>query len=198
MTAGKPSLLVGLQLKLATSRDLFIRRLMLKGLFSALLCSLVFVGQADSQEVIVGAEKKPEAPKQAAPSSEQTPSESPTPALTKSKSREKKSGSTTLTAEQMRMAGALAAERLENRSSPQPARAGASDSEPSEAELPTVSATPKPLKKEPRTGQTSAPRRPNPRTTKPEPMGAIRPTMIESGRQEPSATPSAKGQTPAP
>jgi len=120
---------------------------MLKAFLSALICSLVLVGRADSQEVIVAHEKKPEAPKQAAPSSERTPSESPTPALTKSKSHEKKSGSTTLTAEQMRMAGALAAERLENRSSPQSARAGASDSEPSEAELPTVSATPKPLKK---------------------------------------------------
>jgi hypothetical protein len=171
---------------------------MLKAFFSALICSLVLVEQADSQEVIVAHEKKPEASKQAAASSEETPSESPAPAQTKSKSREKKPDSTTLTAEQMRMAGALAAERLENRSSPPPARAGGSDSEPSEAELPTVSATAKPLKKEPRTGQTSVPRRPNPRTTKPEPMGAIRPTMIESGRQEPSATPSAKALTPAP
>jgi len=170
---------------------------MLKAFFSALICSLVLVGQVRAQEVIVAHEKKPEAPK-AAPSSAQTPSESPAPALTKSKSREKKSSSTTLTAEQMRMAGALAAERLENTSSPQPARTGGSDSEPSAAELPTVSATPKPLKKEPRTGQTSVPRRSNPRSTKPEPLGAIRPTMIESGRQEPSATPSAKVQTPAP
>ena len=174
------------------------RLFMLKAFFSALICSLVLLGQAHAQEVIVGREKKPEAPKQASPSSAQTPSESPTPALTKSKSPEKKSGSTGLTAEQMRMAGALAAERLENRSSPQPARTGGSDSEPSAAELPTVSATPKPLKKEPRTGQTSVPPRPSLRTTKPEAMGAIRPTMIESGRQEPSATPSAKAQTPAP
>ena len=179
-------------------RSCLSRLLMLKAFFSALICSLVLVGQVHAQEVIVGHEKKPEAPKQAEPSSAQTPSESPAPALTKSKSREKKSGSTTLTAEQMRMAGALAAERLENRSSPQAARTGGSDSEPSAAELPTVSATPTPLKKEPRTGQTSVPRPPSPRTTKPEAMGAIRPTMIESGRQEPSATPPAKGQTPAP
>jgi hypothetical protein len=171
---------------------------MLKAFFSALICSLVLVGKVHAQEVIVAHEKKPEAPAQAAPPSEQTPSESPTPALTKSKSREKKSGSTTLTAEQMRMAGALAAERLENRSSPQPPKTGGSDLEPSAPELPTVSATAKPLKKEPRTGQTSVPPRPNPRTTKPEAVGAIRPTMIESRRQEPSATPSAKAQTPAP
>ena len=174
------------------------RLFMLKAFFSALIGSLVLVGQVHAQEVIVAHEKKPEASKQAAPSSEQTPSESPTPALTKSKSREKKSGSTTLTAEQMRMAGALAAERLENTSSPQPARTGGSDSEPSAAELPTVFATPNPLKKEPRSGQTSVPPRPSLRTTKPEAMGAIRPTMIESGRQEPSATPPAKAQTPAP
>jgi hypothetical protein len=179
-------------------RSCLSRLFMLKVFFSALICSLVLIRQVHAQEVIVAHEKKPEAPKQAAPSAEQTPSESPTPALTKPKSREKKSGSTTLTAEQMRMAGALAAERLEDRSSPQPARTGGSDSEPSAAELPTVSATPKSLKKEPRTGQTSVSRRPNPRTTKPEPLGAIRPTMIESGRQEPSATPPAKVQTPAP
>jgi len=171
---------------------------MLKIFFSALICSLVFVGQVHAQEVIVAHEKKQEAPKQAAPSSEQTPSESPTPTITKPKSREKKSGSTTLTAEQMRMAGALAAERLENRSSPQPARTDGSDSEPSAPELPTVSATPKPVKKEPRTEQTGVPRGSNPRSTKPEPLVAIRPTMIESGRQEPSATPSVKAQTPAP
>jgi hypothetical protein len=171
---------------------------MLKAFFSALICSLVLVGEVHAQEVIVGHEKKPEVPKQAAPSSEQTPSESPAPALTKPKSRQKKSGSTTLTAEQMRMAGALAAERLENTGSPQQARTGGSDSEPGPTELPTVSATLKPLKKEPRTEQTSVSRRSNPRSTKPEPLGAIRPTMIESGRQEPSATPSAKVQTPAP
>ena len=174
------------------------RLFMLKAFFSALTSSLFLVGQLHAQEVIVGHEKKPEPPKQAVPSSEQTPSESPGPPLTKSKSREKKSGSTSLTSEQMRMAGALAAERLENRSSPQPARTGGSEAEPSAAELPAVSAAPKPLKKEPRTEQTSVPRRSNPRSTKPEPLGAIRPTMIESGRQEPSATPSAKVQSPAP
>jgi len=175
-------------------RSCLSRLFMLKAFFSALICSLVLVGQVHAQEVIVAHEEKPEAPKQAP---EQTPSESPAPALTKPKSREKKSASTTLTAEQMRMAGALAAERLENRSSPQPAAAGGSDSEHSAAELPTVSATP-PVKKEPRTQQTSESRRPSSRTPKPEPVGAVRPTMMESGREEPSATPSAKGQTPAP
>jgi hypothetical protein len=31
-----------------------------------------------------------------------------------------------------------------------------------------------------------------------EPIGPVRPTIIESGREQPTATPSAKGQTPAP
>ena len=43
---------------------------MLKAFFSALICSLVLVGQVHAQEVIVAHEKKPEAPEQAAPSSE--------------------------------------------------------------------------------------------------------------------------------
>ena len=50
-------------------RSCLSRLLMLKAFFSALLCSLVLVGQVHAQEVIVGREKKPEAPKQAAPSS---------------------------------------------------------------------------------------------------------------------------------
>jgi hypothetical protein len=172
--------------------------LMLKAFFRAALCSLVLFGQVRAQEVIVTRETKPEAPEQAAPSPEQTPAESATPARTKPKSREKKSGSTTLTAEQMRMAGALAAERLENRGSPQPARTRESDSEPAATEPPIVSGTPKPVKEEARTRERSASRRSGSRTPKPEPIGAVRPTMMESGREEPSATPASKAQTPAP
>jgi hypothetical protein len=132
---------------------------MLKGLFRALLCSLVLVGQIHAQEVIVSREIKPETPKQPAASPEQSPSESPAPERAKPKSREKKAGSAIPTAEQMRMAGALAAERLENRSPPQAARTGGSDSQPAASETPTVSGTPKRVKKETRTGQTSVPRR---------------------------------------
>lgn len=174
------------------------RLFMLKAFFRAVLYSVALVGQMHAQEVIVARETKPKAPKQAAPSSEQTPLESPPPARTKSKSREKKSDSTTVTAEQMRMAGALAAERLENRSTPQPARTRESDSEPAATESPIISGTPKPVKEEARTERASVSRRPSSRTPKPEPIGAVRPTMMESGRQEPSATPTAKGQTPAP
>src|SRR5947207_15673592 len=99
-------------------RSCLSRLFMLKIFFSALICSLVFVGQVHAQEVIVAHEKKPEAPKQAAPSSEQTPSESPTPTITKPKSREKKSGSTTLKAEQMQMAAAAHADWVENQKYP--------------------------------------------------------------------------------
>lgn len=176
---------------------------MLKGLSRALLCSVLLVGQIHAQEVIVARETKPEAPKQAAPPSEENSPESAAPAPTKPKSREKRSTSATPTAEQMRMAGALAAERLEKRSLPQAAGRGGSDSEPAATEAPSVSGTAKPTKKETRTGQTSAPRPPTSRTLKPETIGAVRPTMVESGRQEPSATPSAKAEargehTPAP
>ena len=177
-------------------RSCLSRLFMLKAYFSALLCSLVLVGHVRSQEVIVGRETKPEAPKQAAPSPEQTPSESPAPERPKPKSREKKSGSAAPTLEQMRMAGALAAERLENRVSPQAARTRGSESEPAATESPAPSETARPIKKETRA-------RPSPRPPKPEAIGAIRPTMIESGREEPSATPSPKAEargerTPAP
>jgi len=162
-----------------------------------LLCGLILVGHTHAQEVIVARETKPEAPKQAAPPPEQTPSESatPEPERAKPKSR-KKSTSAEPTLEQMRMAGALAAERLENRISPQPGKTRGSDSEPAATESPAFSETPKPIKKEARA-------RPSPRSTKPEAIGAIRPTMMESGREEPSATPSAKAEasgerTPAP
>src|SRR5437016_12979946 len=87
---------------------------MRKGLFRVLLYGLVLVGQVHAQEVIVAREKKPEPPKEEAPPpSEQAPSESPALETTKPKSRTKKSTGPTL--EQMRDAGALAAERRGNR-----------------------------------------------------------------------------------
>src|SRR5947207_12002076 len=90
------------------------RRFMPRGFFSVLLCSFILAGQAEAQEVIVARETKPEAPKQAAPPPEQTPSESPTPERTKPKSRGKRSESAETTIEQMRMAGEQADVRLIN------------------------------------------------------------------------------------
>jgi hypothetical protein len=174
------------------------RRFMPKGFFSLLLCSIILVCQTHAQEVIVAREMKPEAPKQAAPPPEETPSESATPERTKAKSRGKRSTSAEPTLEQMRMAGALAAERLNNPSPSQTRRSGQSDSEVAPTPNPAVPETPRPAKKEARSEQTSTARRPSSRTAKPEATSAVRPTLMESGREQPSASPSPKGQTPVP
>lgn len=172
------------------------RRFVPRGFFSVLLCSFILAGQTHAQEVIVARETKPEAPKQAAPPPEQTPSESPTPA--KPKSRGKRSTSAEPTLEQMRMAGALAAERLDNPSPSQTRRSGQPDSEAAPTPSPAVPETPRPAKKETRSGQTSTARRPSSRTSKPEATGAVRPTFMESGREQASPSPSPKEQTPVP
>ena len=172
---------------------------MRNGFFKALLCSVFLVGQMiRAQEVVVPHETKPEAPEQAAPSSEfeQTPSESAAPTRTKPKPREKKSVAPTL--EQMRAAGALAAEEQNERSVSQPSKKGASPSETAALPSPVILATATPVKRETHIQQKSASRPSTPRSTKLEPIGPVRPTIIESGREQPTATPSAKGQTPAP
>ena len=176
------------------------RRFMPRELLSVLFCSLILVGQTHAQEVIVAREKKPEAPKQAAPPPEQTPSESatPEPERTKPKSRGKRSTSAELTLEQMRMAGALAAERLNNPTPSQARKSGQSDSEAAPTPSPAVPETPRPAKRETRSEQTSTARRPSSRTARPEASGAVRPTLMESGREQPSASPSPKEQTPVP
>jgi hypothetical protein len=174
------------------------RRFMPRGFFNVLLCSFILAGQAQAQEVIVARETKPEAPKQAAPPPEQTPSESPTPERTKSKSRGKRSTSAEPTLEQMRMAGALAAERLNHPSPSQTRRSGQSESEPAPTATPAAQEPPRPAKKEARSEETSTSRRRNSRIAKPEPGGAVRPTLMESGREQPSASPSPKAQTPVP
>jgi hypothetical protein len=164
-----------------------------------LLCSFILVGDTHAQEVIVARETKPEAPKQAPPPPDQTPSESatPEPERPKPKSR-KKSASAEPTLEQMRTAGARAAERLNNPSPSQTKRSGQSDSEAAPTRRPAVPETPRPAKKETGSEQTSTSRRPNSRTAKPDPSGAVRSTFMESGRSEPNSTPLPKGQTPAP
>ncbi len=169
---------------------------MLKGFFKPLLCSVFLIGQLiHAQEVVVPHETKPEAPEQAAPSSEseQTPSESPAPTRAKPKPREKKSVAPTL--DQMRAAGALAAEGKNDRSVSQPTTTAASHSETA-APSPVVSQTPRPVKREAQIQPKSASRPSTPRSTKLEPVGPVRPTMIESGREQPSATPSAKAAAP--
>jgi hypothetical protein len=179
-------------------RSCLARRFMPTRFFSMLLCSFILLGQTHAQEVIVARETKPEASKQAAPPPEQTPSESPTPERAKPKSSGKKSTSAVPTLEQMRMAGALAAERLNNPSPSQTTRTGGSDSEAVPRPSPAVPETPRPAKKETRSEQTSTSHRPSSRTAKPEAIGAVRPTFMESGREQPTASPLPKGQTPAP
>lgn len=172
---------------------------MRNGFLRVLLGSLVLAAQVYAQEVIVPRETKPEANLQATPPPEPAHSESTAPPPTKRKSREKKSP----TLEEMRMAGARAAEGLDKQSPPQPATSAASDERQPVAELPAPSATPKPVKKETRAGETHEKRRPSSETGRSDAIGPIRPTMMESGREEPSVTPSRKSEfrseyTPAP
>jgi hypothetical protein len=168
--------------------------------FRPLLCSLFFVGQMQAQEVVVPSETKPDASMEATPSSESTPSESAMPARVKRKLREKKSVAPTL--EQMRASGALAAEGRSERSVPQPKATGASRSETAAASRPSASPTATPGKREAHIPEKSASRPSTSRGTKLEPIGPVRPTIIESGREQPSATPLPKWQraeqTPAP
>ena len=169
-----------------------------RGFFMILLCSFILVGHLYSQEVIVARETKPEAPKQTPPP-EQTPAESatPEPERTRPKPR-KKSASGEPTLEQMRMAGALAAERLNNPNPSQAKKSGQLDSEAASTPSRAVPETPRPVKREPRSEQTNTSHRTSSRAAKPDAAGVVRPTFMESGRSEPSATPLSKGQTPAP
>jgi hypothetical protein len=166
-------------------------------LFMVLLCSFTLVGHTHAQEVIVARETKPEPPKQAAPAPEQTPAESATPEQAKPKSR-KKSTSAEPTLEQMRMAGERAAERLTNPSPSQRNRSGQSDSEAAPTPSPAVPETPRPARKETRSEEAGTSRRAGSRAAKPVPSGAVRPTFMESGREQPSPSPLPKAQTPVP
>jgi cytoskeletal protein RodZ len=133
---------------LRTGWSCLSRRFMPRGFFMVLLCSFILVGDTHAQEVIVARETKPEAPKQAAQPPEQTPSESatPEPQRPKPKSR-KKSASAEPTLEQMRTAGARAAERLNKPSPSQTKRSGQSDSEAAPTPRPAVPETPRPAKR---------------------------------------------------
>jgi hypothetical protein len=175
-------------------RTCSLTRLMLKGFFGAVLCSIVLVGQTRAQEVIVAREKKPEAPKQEAQPSEPVPLESTTPRPSKTRSRARKSASAGPTLEQMRAAGALAAERLNSPSSPQSPKTGESQSETTAVQAPVVSATPRPVKRQTPVEQESTSRTSRSRPEKLEGVGPIRPTMMDSGREQPSASPVGKSE----
>ena len=83
-------------------------------------------------------------------------------------------------------------------SATQAKKSGQSDSEAASTPRPAVPETPRPVKREPRSEQTNTSHRTSSRAAKPDAAGVVRPTFMESGRSEPSATPLSKGQTPAP
>jgi hypothetical protein len=166
--------------------------IMLKRFFPAVLCSVILIGKIHGQEVILAREKKPELPAQTPQPPEQLAAESPTPAPRKSKSREKKSAPATLTLEEMRAAGARAAEGSNDRSVSQSTKTREPDAESAPMPNPTVAEAPKPVKRETPVEQRSSSRPSRPRGTNIEGMGPIRPTMMESGREAPSPSPSGR------
>ena len=166
--------------------------IMLKRFFRPVLCSVVLIGKIHAQEVIVAREKKPELPMQTPQPAEQIASESPTPAPHKSKSREKNSVPARLTLEEMRAAGARAADGSKDRSVSQSTKTRESDIESALVPNPTVAETHKPVKRETPVEQRSSSRPSRSRSTNIEGMGPIRPTMMESGREAPSPSPSGR------
>jgi hypothetical protein len=165
---------------------------MLKRFFRAILCSVVLIGKIHAQEVIVAREKKSEPAKQTPQPSEQFPSEFTAPAPRKSKSREKKSVPARLTLEEMRAAGARAAEGSNDRSVSQSTSVREPDVESAPVPDPTVAETHKPVKRETPVEQRSSSGAARSRATNVEGMGPIRPTLMESGRETASPSPSGR------
>jgi hypothetical protein len=164
---------------------------MLKQFLGALVCSVVFIGKLHAQEVIVAREKKSDVPKPTIPPSEETSSETPTPAPHK-KARERKSVPAKLTLEEMRAAGGRAARGSNEPSVPQSTKTHEPDVESVSAPNPTVIETPRPVKKETQVDHKSSTSPSKSRSTNLEGMGPIRPTMMESGREAPSPSPSGR------
>jgi len=163
--------------------------IMLKRFFRAVLCSVIFIGKMHAQEVVVAREKKPEVPTPTPQPAEQLTSESPTPAPHKLKSREKKSAPSELTLEEMRAAGARAAQGSNDRSVPQSTKTREPDIESAPMPNPTVAETHRPVKGGTPIEERSSPRPSRSRGTNIEGMSPIRPTMLESGREAPSPSP---------
>jgi len=171
--------------------NLFITALlMLKKVFIALLCGLALAAQMRAQEVVFAREAKPNPSERVAPASEGTGSESETATEMKSQGREKKSASTTLTLEQMRMAGALAAER-QRKQTPAEQTSSVGGSSLQGAKAATLAER---QKTETRIEQARAHRAPTAQTANSEAVGPVRPTMLESGRKEPAASHPAKAE----
>ena len=161
---------------------------MLKRFFPVILFSVVLIGKIHAQEVIVAREKKSELRKHTPQPSEQLPSESTTPTPHKSKPREKKSAPATLTLEEMRAAGARAAEGPKERPVSQSTKTREPEVESAPMANPAVPETHRPVKRETPVEQRSSSRPAKSRGTNIEGMGPIRPTMMDSGRE--ASTPS--------
>ena len=164
---------------------------MLKQVFIGLLCGLALAGQMHAQEVVGAREAKPN-PSRGAPVSKGRGSESET-------ATEMKSAPTTLTLEQMRMAGALAAER-QKKQTPAEQTSSVGGSSLQGARAATLAER---QKTETRVEQASAHRASTAQTASSGAVGPVRPTMVESGKQEPVASHPAKtevsgGQTNVP
>src|SRR5215471_15476684 len=153
---------------------------MLKRFFWTLLWIVILIAKIDAQEVIVAREKKRELPAQTPQPTEQVTSESPRPPARKSKSREKKSAPATLTLEEMRTAGARAAEGPNDQSVSQSNKTREPDVENSPAPNPTVAETHRPVKRETPVEQRSSPHPSRSRGTNVEGLSPIRPTLMES------------------
>ena len=163
---------------------------MLKKVFIALLCGLALAAQMRAQEVVFAREAKPNPSERVAPASEGTGSESETATEMKSQGCEKKSTFTTLTLEQMRMAGALAAER-QRKQTPAEQTSSVGGSSLQGAKAATLAER---QKTETRIEQARAHRAPTAQTANSEAVGPVRPTMLESGRKEPAASHPAKAE----
>jgi hypothetical protein len=162
--------------------------------FTALLCGLAIVGQVRAQEVTVARETKPSVPETATTGSELTASESESATLKKAPHRKKKSAETLPTVEQMRTAGALAAERLKNPARVEKTRASPAPQPEVAREQPVPGES---LRKEKPVEQSSVPHESKLGTKKVEAVGTIgpvRPTMMESSRQETDTSHPAKGE----
>ena len=169
-----------------------LRAIMLKRFFRAVLGSAILIGKIHAQEVIVASEKRAESPAQTPQHSEPVTTETPAPAPPESKSPEKKPAPATVTLEEMRAAGARAAEGLNSRSGQQPTKTREPDVESAPLPNPTVAETPRPVKRETPVEQRSSSRPSGSRSTNIEELGPIRPTMMESGREGPSPSPSGR------
>jgi hypothetical protein len=160
---------------------------MLKRFLQAIFCSVVLIAEIHAQEVIVAREKKSELPKRTPQPSEQLASESATPEPRKSKSRQKKSAPARLTLEEMRAAGARAAEGPKDRSISQSTKTREPDGAP--VPNPTFVETHRPVKRQTPIEQSRSSRPSTSRGANIEGLGPIRPTMMESGREVSSPSP---------